>query len=155
KTPLNHHFLSFIIYQILCAVNHLHRENIIHRDLKPENIAIKEEGFHVKVLDFGLARIYDASSSHNMTTYVVTRYNLAPEVILNHEKREEEQVDVWSIGCIFSELITREVLFQGHDNSSQWDKIVEILGTPSEEFLGRVHQESRGFSCFFSSQQIG
>ncbi|GMS99164.1 hypothetical protein PENTCL1PPCAC_21339, partial [Pristionchus entomophagus] len=136
KATLDHKTLSFFIYQILCGVNHLHREGIIHRDLKPCNIAVNDK-CRVKVLDFGLARQYDKSSEANeMTAYVVTRYYRAPEVVLKLEYTEK--MDIWSIGCIFAELITKEVLFPGEDKIRQWNTIVEIMGTPSNNFIDRL-----------------
>lgn len=68
---LDHERLSFLLYQILCGVKHLHVSGIIHRDLKPNNIVVKND-CTLKILDFGLAR----SSSENfmMTPYVVTRW---------------------------------------------------------------------------------
>lgn len=47
-------------------------------------------------------------------------------------------MDVWSIGCIFSELVIGKVLFPGTDHVDQWTKIVEIVGTPSPQFCARL-----------------
>ncbi|GMR56155.1 hypothetical protein PMAYCL1PPCAC_26350, partial [Pristionchus mayeri] len=80
KIKLDHKTLSFFIYQILCAVNHLHREGIVHRDLKPSNIVVNK-ACKVKVLDFGLARLITPCAS-NLSHYVVTRWYRAPEVVL-------------------------------------------------------------------------
>ncbi|GMT02127.1 hypothetical protein PENTCL1PPCAC_24301, partial [Pristionchus entomophagus] len=93
-----------------CAINHLHRQGIIHRDLKPSNIAVDEKGV-VKVLDFGMARIFDTIAASEMTGYVVTRYYRASEVVVGflpdedvftHLSPYSEKVDIWSIGCIFA-----------------------------------------------------
>ncbi|GMR51504.1 hypothetical protein PMAYCL1PPCAC_21699, partial [Pristionchus mayeri] len=82
KSKLDHKTLSFFFYQILCAVNHLHKSGIIHRDLNPCNIAVNGKA-RIKVLDFGLARNYQETTSRpNMTAYVVTRYYRAPEILL-------------------------------------------------------------------------
>ncbi|GMS99191.1 hypothetical protein PENTCL1PPCAC_21366, partial [Pristionchus entomophagus] len=79
KRSLDHSTLKFFIYQILCAVNYLHREGIIHRDLKPSNIAVNESCV-VKLLDFGLARMF--SPIDQMTGYITTRNYRAPELLL-------------------------------------------------------------------------
>ena len=67
-----------------------------------------------------------------MTEYVVTRWYRAPEVILN-SKNYTYSLDMWSIGCIFGELIFRETLFPGQHNLKQIDKIIEVLGYPEDE----------------------
>ncbi|GMS80968.1 hypothetical protein PENTCL1PPCAC_3143, partial [Pristionchus entomophagus] len=133
--PLDHHKLSFFIYQILCAVHHLHREGIIHRDLKPSNIVVNTN-CTLKVLDFGLARLIIPTAGERMTGYVVTRYYRAPEVVLGLPYNEK--VDVWSIGCIFAELINRRVLFPGKDRVQQWNEIVRLMGTPSDAYIDKL-----------------
>ena len=67
--------------------------------------------YFFKILDFGLART--AGSAFTMTPYVVTRYYRAPEIILG--MGYSENVDVWSIGCIFGEMIRGSVMFPGSD----------------------------------------
>ncbi|GMS86885.1 hypothetical protein PENTCL1PPCAC_9060, partial [Pristionchus entomophagus] len=123
------YMVTEFVYQLLCAVNHLHREGIIHRDLKPCNIAVNEN-YVLKVLDFGLARLFNPSVAEKMTSYVVTRYYRAPEIDL--KLKYTEKVDVWSIGCIFAEIVTGDVLFPGrHDQ--QINTIFQIMGTPSAD----------------------
>ncbi|GMS99623.1 hypothetical protein PENTCL1PPCAC_21798, partial [Pristionchus entomophagus] len=138
RVTLDHKTLSFFIYQILCGVNHLHRHGIIHRDLEPSNIAVNEIS-EVKVLDFGLARLVDSTAPERMSPYVCTRFYRAPELVLGLPY--SEKVDVWSIGCIFAEMITGKVLFTGRDRIHQWNKIVEILGTPTDSFISHLTPE--------------
>ena len=54
-------------------------------------------------------------------------------------------VDVWSIGCIFAELITGRVLFPGSDPIDQWTKIIEIVGTPNSEFCKRLEPQAKNY----------
>jgi c-Jun N-terminal kinase len=75
---LDHERMSYLLYQMLCGIKHLHTAGIIHRDLKPSNIVVKSD-CTLKILDFGLART--AGTTFMMTPYVVTRYYRAPEVI--------------------------------------------------------------------------
>ncbi|XP_060943476.1 mitogen-activated protein kinase 8 isoform X3 [Limanda limanda] len=79
QMELDHERLSYLLYQTLCGIKHLHAAGIIHRDLKPSNIVVKSD-CTLKILDFGLART--AATGLLMTPYVVTRYYRAPEVIL-------------------------------------------------------------------------
>lgn len=76
-----------------------------------------------------------------MTPYVVTRYYRAPEVILN--LGYSSNVDIWSIGCIFAELIRGKVIFPGNDHIDQWTKIIEIVGTPSQKFISKLQDTVR------------
>ena len=78
-----------------------------------------------------------------MTPYVVTRYYRAPEVILGIGY--DANVDVWSIGCIFAELLRGRVLFPGTDHIDQWTKIVEIVGSPSPDFTQRLQPTVRTY----------
>uniref|UniRef100_A0A7E4W6Q9 Stress-activated protein kinase JNK n=1 Tax=Panagrellus redivivus TaxID=6233 RepID=A0A7E4W6Q9_PANRE len=132
KMELDHERMSFLLYQMLCGIHHLHRADIIHRDLKPSNIVVNSR-CQLKILDFGLAR---SGENAMMTPYVVTRYYRAPEVILGIGY--SNNVDVWSIGCIFAELILARVLFPGTDHIDQWTKIIEIVGTPNKDFTSRL-----------------
>jgi c-Jun N-terminal kinase len=50
----------------------------------------------------------------------------------------KENVDIWSVGCIMGEMIRGGVLFPGTDHIDQWNKIIEQLGTPSQDFMRRL-----------------
>ncbi|PIO27489.1 hypothetical protein AB205_0209330, partial [Aquarana catesbeiana] len=88
QMELDHERMSYLLYQMLCGIKHLHSAGIIHRDLKPSNIVVKSD-CTLKILDFGLART--AGTSFMMTPYVVTRYYRAPEVILGMGYKENGQ----------------------------------------------------------------
>nr|CAB3263638.1 JNK c-jun N-terminal kinase [Phallusia mammillata] len=140
QMDLDHERLSYLLYQLLCGIKHLHSAGIIHRDLKPSNIVVRSD-CTLKILDFGLART--AGGSFMMTPYVVTRYYRAPEVILG--MGYQEVVDIWSVGCIFGEMIRGQVLFPGTDHIDQWNKITEQLGTPSQDFINKLQPTVRNY----------
>ncbi|XP_065319288.1 stress-activated protein kinase JNK-like isoform X2 [Gordionus sp. m RMFG-2023] len=140
QMDLDHERISYLLYQMLCGIKHLHSAGIIHRDLKPSNIVVKSD-CTLKILDFGLART--AGSSFLMTPYVVTRYYRAPEVILGMGYKEN--VDIWSIGCIMGEIIRGSVLFPGTDHIDQWSKIIELLGTPPSDFTKKLQPTVRNY----------
>ncbi|CAH1795632.1 unnamed protein product [Owenia fusiformis] len=140
QMDLDHERMSYLLYQMLCGIKHLHSAGIIHRDLKPSNIVVKSD-CTLKILDFGLART--AGTSFMMTPYVVTRYYRAPEVILGMGYKEN--VDIWSVGCIMGEMIRGGVMFPGTDHIDQWNKIIEQLGTPSQEFMQRLQPTVRNY----------
>uniref|UniRef100_A0A8D3BSF2 Stress-activated protein kinase JNK n=1 Tax=Scophthalmus maximus TaxID=52904 RepID=A0A8D3BSF2_SCOMX len=140
QMELDHERLSYLLYQMLCGIKHLHAAGIIHRDLKPSNIVVKSD-CTLKILDFGLART--AATGLLMTPYVVTRYYRAPEVILG--MGYQANVDVWSVGCIMAEMVRGSVLFPGTDHIDQWNKVIEQLGTPAQEFLMKLNQSVRTY----------
>ncbi|XP_060096360.1 mitogen-activated protein kinase 9 isoform X1 [Heteronotia binoei] len=137
---LDHERMSYLLYQMLCGIKHLHSAGIIHRDLKPSNIVVKSD-CTLKILDFGLART--ACTNFMMTPYVVTRYYRAPEVILGMGYKEN--VDIWSVGCIMGELVKGCVIFQGTDHIDQWNKVIEQLGTPSADFMKKLQPTVRNY----------
>lgn len=128
--------VQFLVYQILRGLKYIHSAGIIHRDLKPSNIAVNED-CELKILDFGLAR----PTENEMTGYVATRWYRAPEIMLNW-MHYNQTVDIWSVGCIMAELLTSRTLFPGTDHIHQLNLIMEILGTPNEEFMAKISSES-------------
>jgi cell division cycle 2-like len=85
----------------------------------------------IKVADFGLARRFGDPLGPNMTQLVVTLWYRAPELLLG-AKTYTTAIDMWSIGCIFAELVNKEPLAPGRGEIDQLGKIFKILGTPSE-----------------------
>jgi len=134
---------KFIIYQILRALLFLHSANIIHRDIKPSNILINEDCI-IKICDFGLSRNIREADKLSLTEYVVTRYYRAPEVMLcSHQY--SKSIDIWSVGCTFAELISKNYMFPGDNYLTQIKLIIETLGTPSDEdieFITNVHAKN-------------
>ena len=104
--------------------------------MKPENIAVSLRENVLKILDFGCAR---ANDNFYMTPDVSTTYYRAPEVILKTDYNEK--VDVWSIGCIFAELICKKKMFVGNEFKTQFMSIIELLGSPNQEFVQRLHPD--------------
>eukprot|EP01080_Neovahlkampfia_damariscottae_P008146 gene8146-12607_t len=123
------------MFQILKSVSHLHKLNIAHRDLKPSNILLKNNS-DIKVADFGLSR--DLTKVHNgiLTDNVVTLWYRAPEILLG--SKYDLSVDLWSIGCIFAEILLRTPLFPGEKELDQLDKIYSVLGNINEKNFPNV-----------------
>ncbi|XP_017113745.1 mitogen-activated protein kinase p38a [Drosophila elegans] len=128
--------VQFLVYQILRGLKYIHSAGVIHRDLKPSNIAVNED-CELRILDFGLAR----PTENEMTGYVATRWYRAPEIMLNW-MHYNQTVDIWSVGCIMAELITRRTLFPGTDHIHQLNLIMEMLGTPPADFMKKISSES-------------
>ncbi|KAG1039977.1 hypothetical protein G6F43_012392 [Rhizopus delemar] len=97
----------------------------------------------LKICDFGLARGYSDNADYNagfMTEYVATRWYRAPEIMLSFQSYTKA-IDMWSVGCIFAEMLGGRPLFKGRDYVDQLNQILGILGTPDEETLRRVGSE--------------
>ncbi|CAI0545354.1 unnamed protein product [Linum tenue] len=134
---LSEEHCQYFLYQLLRGLKYIHSANVIHRDLKPSNLLLNAN-CDLKICDFGLAR--PTSENEFMTEYVVTRWYRAPELLLNSQDYTAA-IDVWSVGCIFMELMNRKPLFPGKDHVHQMRLLTELLGTPSESELGFVRNE--------------
>lgn len=97
-----------------------HQRRVLHRDLKPQNLLIDNNG-NLKIADFGLARAFGIPV-RAYTHEVVTLWYRAPEVLLGNP-RYSCPVDIWSVGCIMAELITKKPLFQGDSEIDQLFRI--------------------------------
>ena len=130
KAPFNEKKSSYIMYQILSAVNYLHKMKIIHRDLKPENILIinKDEDeddnnnnddlLYIKICDFGAAKWFQEGINEKSITG--SPYYIAPEVL---EKNYNEKCDLWSCGVIMYILLSGKVPFNGKSNNEIFENI--------------------------------
>ena len=131
---------KYFVYQVLRGLKYLHTAKIMHRDLKPANLLVNIN-CDLKVCDYGLSRPFDeADDGAVFTDYVVTRWYRAPELLLMN-KRYTTAVDIWSVGCIFAEMIMRRPLFQGKDYLAQLKLICGLLGKPAEDELKHLQNE--------------
>ena len=123
------------LVMLLRGVGALHDAWVLHRDLKPSNLLIDEAGV-LKIGDFGLARTFanceGVDKVGDMSSVVVTLWYRAPELLFG-ARDYGPGVDMWSVGCIFAELVLRNPLFPGQNELDQLGKIFFALGTPTEE----------------------
>eukprot|EP00933_Yihiella_yeosuensis_P017147 TRINITY_DN14401_c1_g3_i6.p1 TRINITY_DN14401_c1_g3~~TRINITY_DN14401_c1_g3_i6.p1 ORF type:complete len:412 (-),score=60.49 TRINITY_DN14401_c1_g3_i6:92-1327(-) len=122
--------MKCLLLQILSAVGHLHERWVVHRDLKTTNILLNSSGV-LKVCDFGLAR-HIGDPLRPYTQRVQSLWYRAPELLLG-ARRYTGAVDVWSVGCIFAELILRRPVFEGKAEVHQLGLIFALTGVPNEE----------------------
>jgi cyclin-dependent kinase 1 len=113
------------LHQITQGILFCHQRRTMHRDLKPQNLLIDKHGV-IKLADFGLARAFGIPI-RVYTHEVVTLWYRAPEVLLG-APRYSCAIDIWSIGCIFSEMVTRRPLFHGDSEIDQLFKIFRYVG---------------------------
>ncbi|CAE7205584.1 NTF4 [Symbiodinium natans] len=192
-TPLH---INTLLYNLLVGLKYLHSAGIWHRDLKPANCLVNQD-CSVKICDFGLSRAvssvqhaplpntprgeeepnevagpvvpHTAKAKRTMTRHVVTRWYRAPELILLQDNYNE-QIDMWSVGCIYAELLQmlegthtedRGPLFPGSScyplspdrkhrkdprfhtslGTDQLNVIFDLLGTPSEAEIAQLQTE--------------
>ena len=145
----------------------MHSAGIIHRELRPANI-LANKNCDLKICDLGLDHgllkdddnsvqklidnpnlnieisnemIYD-DSKKDLTEKVIARWYMAPECILS-QNEYSKAVDIWSIGCIFAELLGRQPLFPGDNYLDQIQKIISVLGSPNEADLSFLKNEKQ------------
>ena len=143
---------QYIMYQSFKALMYMHSANLVHRDMKPSNLLLNSECL-MKVADFGLARSllstkgdqdpategdntkmpdnpYYIDDNPIMTDYVATRWYRAPEILVG-SLTYSTAVDLWSLGCIFGEMLGGKPVFPGTSTLNQIEKVGEVIGAPS------------------------
>uniref|UniRef100_A0A7S2R6N6 Cyclin-dependent kinase 2 homolog n=1 Tax=Rhizochromulina marina TaxID=1034831 RepID=A0A7S2R6N6_9STRA len=132
ETGLDTSITKSFLLQLLRGVAFCHHHRVLHRDLKPQNLLINREG-ELKLADFGLARAFGIPV-RSYTHEVVTLWYRAPDVLMGSQ-RYSTPVDIWSVGCIFAEMINGRPLFAGNSDTDQLDRIFRAMGTPTERTL--------------------
>lgn len=145
RAPIPIAVLKSLLWQLINGVAYLHANWILHRDLKPANILVTSQGV-VKIGDLGLARLYSSplQSLYNGDKVVVTIWYRAPELLLG-ARHYTTAIDMWSVGCIWGELLALRPMFKGEEakmdpktkaapfQTDQLKRIVEVLGTPNKD----------------------
>lgn len=143
RQPLTPEHTRYFLYQLLRGLKYIHSANVIHRDLKPSNLLVNEN-CELKIGDFGMARGLSAAHAEEsrsfMTEYVATRWYRAPELMLSLH-HYSAAIDLWSVGCIFAEMLGRKQLFPGKNYVHQLQLILYVLGTPPENLVGSIGAE--------------
>ncbi|TWW77768.1 Serine/threonine-protein kinase NLK [Takifugu flavidus] len=139
--PLSSDHAKVFLYQILRGLKYLHSAGILHRDIKPGNLLVNSNCV-LKICDFGLARVEESDEARHMTQEVVTQYYRAPEILMG-SRHYSNSIDIWSVGCIFAELLGRRILFQAQSPIQQLDLITDLLGTPSMEAMRTACEGAR------------
>lgn len=124
--------VKYLLGQLLQGLSYIHNRRVLHRDLKPQNLLVSDDPQkpELKIADFGLARgagIPVRSYTHE----VVTLWYRCPAVLLGC-RRYGASIDIWSVGCIFYEMVTGKALFPAKNEREELDAIFRALGTPTD-----------------------
>lgn len=136
------------MYQITSGLAELHSKGFVHRDIKPSNILIDSKGV-VKIGDFGLCiHVSEKDKEGNFEVEGFTNWYKAPEVLFGM-RNYDSSFDMWSLGCVFGEVLNGGPLFPGSNDLHQISKISELLGSPTPpNWPGIVNIPNYNKICF-------
>jgi len=142
----NPELIRKVIYDVLQALAYLHTKGYIHRDIKPENILICGDGNTFKLCDFGLSR-KENFPGDAYTSYMVTLYYRPPENLSNISEYDKS-IDMWSLGCIFAELILGKSPFEFDESEMVLKKQITALSSLSEmdAYPKYIQEEQRKYN---------
>ena len=139
QLPMNQ--IKLYMRELLEGMMYLHKNRIMHRDMKAANLLIDNNG-QLQIADFGLARPFhdfDEAwrtrgwvSTHNYTEMVVTRWYRPPELLVG-QRNYGPAIDMWGVGCILAEMITRKPIFKGTSEMNQLELIAALCGSPNDD----------------------
>lgn len=147
--------VKYFMFQLLRGINFMHSARVFHRDLKPNNILINSR-CELRICDFGLARATFENGRDTLfwTDYVATRWYRAPELIMGYLTKYSTAIDMWSVGCIFAEILGNgTVLFPGKNSRHQFELITDVIGPPPREAVEKLDPQSRRLLTPFQNGQ--
>jgi len=137
-------YVKLFVYQLGRALAYLHSPTVAvcHRDIKPQNLLIDPTTGRLTLCDFGSAKVLTAGEPN--VSYICSRYYRAPELIFG-ATNYTASIDVWSLGCVFAELLIGSPLFPGESSVEQLVEIIKVLGTPTREEIESMNRNYTEF----------
>jgi serine/threonine protein kinase len=135
SAPIPPAIIQRVMREVLRALALLQRHRVVHRDIRPENILVSDDWETVRVADLGLARYVGVDASRRMTPGMVTLWYRAPEILAGSNEYSVD-VDMWSLACVFFELVERRPLFPRGTETAVLSLICTLLGTPDPKTWG-------------------
>ncbi|KAJ7298385.1 hypothetical protein O6H91_09G117100 [Diphasiastrum complanatum] len=124
-------YVKLYAYQICRSLAYIHGGiGVCHRDIKPQNLLVNPNTHHLKLCDFGSAKVLVKGEPN--ISYICSRYYRAPELIFGATEYSSA-IDIWSMGCVLAELLLGQPLFPGESGVDQLVEIIKVLGTPTRE----------------------
>jgi glycogen synthase kinase 3 beta len=128
--------MLLLILLFLRSLAYIHSHGICHRDIKPQNLLLDPESGILKLCDFGSAKHLVRGEPN--VSYICSRYYRAPELIFGATDYTTN-IDVWSAGCVFAELMLGQPIFPGDSGVDQLVEIIKVLGTPTREQIKEMN----------------
>ncbi|CAJ0949973.1 unnamed protein product, partial [Mesorhabditis belari] len=135
--------IKLFTWQLFRGQAHLTKACIMHRDIKPQNLLVEPVSGLLKISDFGSSAVM--KREQRQPPYHVTRYYRPPELLLE-AKNYGTEVDVWSCGCVFGEMLAGRTLLPGRNSEHQLDLIIEHFGIPTRDQAASMHCPVRTYN---------
>lgn len=137
--PMAFDLIQSYLYQLLLGTEYIHQSGFIHRDIKPQNLLIDKVG-HLKICDFGSCVKYSQGNQYDLCT---TYCYVSPEVCIDINN-QTPALDMWSVGCVFGEMLTKRALFCCYDYKTnplenQIALIYKTCGFPDDDEKKTFH----------------
>ena len=130
--------IKYILYQLFSLLAYLHLNGIVARGINSDNIFITQN-VNIFLTDLSSAKLVNLSNNNGKDYFVNTKYS-SPEIFLSPNKNYEAS-DIWSIGCIFYELITGQTLFNSSNPFQYLQEVIRKLGSPQDDEIDFISEK--------------